>query len=322
MKYVFFILLLMCTAARADDDLAKYKLGYLLFFDPILSEKGQVSCATCHKPDHGFSDGKKRAVGQDDRLGPFHTPTVLNAAKIPNRSMFWNGRRTGLFNQASGPIENPDEMGNQTVGQVAARIARLPGYQELFRKAYTDGIISSRRMLECIVMFEEQGLVATDCLATRHMNGEETVLSDSAKRGAELYIKNCKTCHPAPYYTTGRFANTGIEYRSGGNNLGYEATTNNREHRRMYKIPTLLDCTGRYPLCHDGSMPNVETLLRHYGVGGKIARTNQADALIHKDIASIRLTEKNVTDLSAFLHEGLKPLDYPNYIEIPKEFPR
>ena len=38
-------------------------LGRYLFFDPLLSGDGSVSCASCHHPDLGFSDGRPRAIG-------------------------------------------------------------------------------------------------------------------------------------------------------------------------------------------------------------------------------------------------------------------
>ncbi len=42
-------------------------LGRLLFFDPLLSGDGQVSCASCHQPEKGFADGLPRSVGASSR---------------------------------------------------------------------------------------------------------------------------------------------------------------------------------------------------------------------------------------------------------------
>ena len=41
----------------------KVELGKLLFFDPILSGQNTISCAHCHHPDFGFSDGRKLSMG-------------------------------------------------------------------------------------------------------------------------------------------------------------------------------------------------------------------------------------------------------------------
>ena len=48
---------------RSEKALAK--LGKQLFFDPILSESNQVSCASCHDPDLAWGDGRRRAFGHD-----------------------------------------------------------------------------------------------------------------------------------------------------------------------------------------------------------------------------------------------------------------
>ena len=42
---------------------AKIELGRLLFYDPILSGEQDVSCATCHHPAFGYSDGRDLPIG-------------------------------------------------------------------------------------------------------------------------------------------------------------------------------------------------------------------------------------------------------------------
>src|SRR5206468_3337980 len=42
---------------------AKVRLGRRLFFDPLLSGDGTVSCASCHRPEHGFAGPEPRAAG-------------------------------------------------------------------------------------------------------------------------------------------------------------------------------------------------------------------------------------------------------------------
>src|ERR1700733_15372108 len=49
----------------ASDPLTPEKIerGRTLFFDARLSADGTIACATCHRPDRGFSDGRTVAVG-------------------------------------------------------------------------------------------------------------------------------------------------------------------------------------------------------------------------------------------------------------------
>jgi cytochrome c peroxidase len=59
---------------------AKVELGKQLFFDPRLSSDGTVSCATCHNPVLGFTDGRPVSMGVVDQEGGRSAPTVINLA--------------------------------------------------------------------------------------------------------------------------------------------------------------------------------------------------------------------------------------------------
>jgi cytochrome c peroxidase len=52
-------------------------LGRRLCYDPILSVDNTVSCASCHHPDHGFSDGKQFSEGVEKKRETPNSPTVF-----------------------------------------------------------------------------------------------------------------------------------------------------------------------------------------------------------------------------------------------------
>jgi cytochrome c peroxidase len=56
--------------APADNHftVARAELGRALFFDPRLSAKGSMSCASCHNPALGWSDGLPTAVGHNMKV--------------------------------------------------------------------------------------------------------------------------------------------------------------------------------------------------------------------------------------------------------------
>ena len=97
----------------ADKDnpmtVEKVELGRKLFFDTALSADHTMSCATCHDPDKGWSNGLPLAEGVNGQSGKRNVPTIVNAAF--NRAQFWDGRAYSLEGQALGPILNKDEMG-------------------------------------------------------------------------------------------------------------------------------------------------------------------------------------------------------------------
>src|SRR5215510_8229581 len=93
---------------------SRVELGYLLFFDPILSGDKTTACASCHHPDYGMADGLPKGIGAGghgygaQRAGTQHagtarvlqrnTPSIFNVAFNP--LLFWDGRVATLEEQA------------------------------------------------------------------------------------------------------------------------------------------------------------------------------------------------------------------------------
>jgi cytochrome c peroxidase len=112
-----------------SDQPAASQLGRTLFFDARLSARGDVSCATCHRPTQDWTDGlplPQTAAGHGRRR---HTPSLWNVAY--NRWFFWDGRADSLWAQALKPIEDEREMGGSRVA-----VARLISSDRALRQAY------------------------------------------------------------------------------------------------------------------------------------------------------------------------------------------
>src|SRR5215469_10995211 len=118
----------MAVKAPASNPLTaeKVALGKRLFFDTRLSEDGWISCASCHDPNHGFSDPRKLSVGMLGQRGKRHAPTLLGRGF--GESQFWDGRAASLEEQVLQPIVNPDEMG-ATIESVLQRLHQDPRYR-------------------------------------------------------------------------------------------------------------------------------------------------------------------------------------------------
>src|SRR5947209_14711731 len=69
---------------------ARVALGRRLFFDPLLSADGSIACATCHRPDHGFSAPEPLPRGVNGKPVTRRPPTLFNRAY--GTSFFWDGR--------------------------------------------------------------------------------------------------------------------------------------------------------------------------------------------------------------------------------------
>lgn len=86
---------------RVADRREAALLGQRLFFETSLSASGRVSCASCHQPGRGWSNGEPLADGE--RLTRRHVPTLWNVAY--GRWFFWDGRADSLWSQALEVLE-------------------------------------------------------------------------------------------------------------------------------------------------------------------------------------------------------------------------
>jgi cytochrome c peroxidase len=77
-----------------EPDMARVKLGHLLFYDPILSGNREVSCATCHHPDLGTADALSLGLG-DGGVG-LGTKRVIDPGNLPEQRIPRNA--PGLWN--------------------------------------------------------------------------------------------------------------------------------------------------------------------------------------------------------------------------------
>ena len=84
----------LSDADFAPENPVTAALGQLLFYDPILSGNREVSCATCHHPALGTSDGMSLGIGDGGTgIGPDRVfdPDNPPEQRIPRNSMaLWN----------------------------------------------------------------------------------------------------------------------------------------------------------------------------------------------------------------------------------------
>lgn len=86
----------------------RVELGKKLFFEPLLSKSGIISCNTCHNLARGGVDGIPASTGHKWTPNPHHVnaPTVYNS--VFNTVQFWDGRAAHLAAQAQGPMTAED----------------------------------------------------------------------------------------------------------------------------------------------------------------------------------------------------------------------
>ena len=171
---------------------AKVELGKQLYFDKRLSIDNTVSCASCHDPNKGWSNGTPFATGIKDQVGGRSSPTIINSGY--QYFQFWDGRAKNLEGQALGPIQNPIEMG-LTLEELEKRLNSIDGYVKQFEKAFgtkpnSDGVAKA------IAAFERT-VLSGDAPYDQFKAGNKTALSEAAERGRKVFFNkaSCSSCH-------------------------------------------------------------------------------------------------------------------------------
>lgn len=279
----------------------KVRLGRWLFHDARLSADGTVSCATCHRSAHGFSEPTAVSTGIRGQQGTRKAPPILNLAFAPSAELFWDGRATGLVEQAKGPLVNPIEMGGTSESVVAA-VASVPGYRRYFREAFGTAEVTLDRIAEAIAAYEAT-LLSGNSRADRFEAGDATALDEEERAGRELFVGRgrCKECHPWPAFTDGKFHNVGIGWDAPDDALprmrdaGRYAHTGEPRDTGAFKTPTLRDCSRRAPYMHDGSVESLEDVVLHYWRGGT------ENPWLSEKIEPLRMPPRVALRLAAYL---------------------
>ncbi len=275
---------------------ARIDLGKKLFFDTRLSSDGNMSCATCHNPAFGWSDGLSTAKGFKSKVLGRASPTVINT--VYNPIQMWDGRKKDLMDQATGPLESPNEMATD-IPKVLAFLNSSEGYKVAFAKAYPGEGINLKTLAKAIAAYEAT-IISNNSPFDRWVKGDKKAMTQQQVKGFRLFTDpnkgNCVVCHSAPNFTDSSFNNVGLA------SFGQENADMGRYEQRKvaaikgaFKTPTIRDITLTAPYFHDGSVATLKEVVAHYNVGG-VVKTN-----LSPNIKVLNLSEQEQADIVAFM---------------------
>ncbi len=297
----------------------KRVLGEFLFWDPILSGRMNVSCATCHHPDHGWADGRMFSIGVDGAgLGPgrrgaletpFHSPSVLNVAYtgLPETEpepgfvsggYFWNLRARTLEEQAVDPIKSEVEMRSsdfleeEIMPEILLRLALIPEYQRLFNAAF-DGPepISEENIAKALVTYQRT-LTTQPTRFDSFLAGDESALTGTEVTGLNKFINGgCTDCHSGPMLA---------------DNL-IDASKPVQVDKPAVRTPSMRNVELTAPYMHDGSRPTLRDAIALYE---------------ERDDLDVTLADDDFGDIEAFL-KTLTDDDFPRQVPayVPSQLP-
>jgi cytochrome c peroxidase len=274
--------------------IASVAFGKQLFFDRGLSVDATVSCANCHKPEFGFADDKPLSVGVKGRLGFRNSGSLTNVAYLPYFNRDGGVKTLDRFSLV--PIEDHDEM-NLNLLVMRDRLSEDQSYINQAKTIYNrrpDAFAVSRALASYLRTF-----ISDNSPYDRYVyEGDRTALNTNQKRGFDLFFGDkakCSSCHIGINLTNYQFENNGLYADYKGKDRGRQRVTDNPDDEGKFRVASLRNIALTSPYMHDGSLPNLEAVLDHYGNHGRSHPTKNAI------IGKINITELDKLDLISFL---------------------
>ncbi|MFL6603413.1 MAG: cytochrome-c peroxidase [Steroidobacteraceae bacterium] len=285
-------------------------LGRYLFFDPILSRDHDLSCASCHQPERGFSDGRARSAGAADRTARAMlkraAPSLWNVGFL--RKLFWDGRAHTLAEQATGPLFSHDEMANSQ-DQIERELNANTTYRRLFAEVYgatATSKLTLSMVLQSLGAFEST-LISINSPYDRYAHGDESALTDAEKRGLNIFrgiTLGCSGCHTPPLFTNDELEITGVPNAPGlpfdPGAGGLPATA---AFKGAFRTPSLRNIERTAPYMHAGQFSTLADVVRFYNDRPGHLAPSEEHLKIDWRMSLRRpvLSEVDINDVVAFL---------------------
>ncbi len=302
------------------------ELGRYLFYDGRMSGRTHpdslMSCATCHIQANSFECG----IDHPEYIGGFThgitgkpTPHVM----LPMINLVWNssGYLWNGFIYSENPnaqfrnIEDLVWMGivaehemNSDTNRAKEVIQNIPGYPELFKKAFGSETVTVKNMGRAIAQFIRT-IISANSKFDKYLRGE-VQLSQSELHGFVLFTTeegaDCFHCHGGygnPLFTTHLYYNNGKDslftgpyedprdrYHVTGDPMDYGA----------YKATTLRNIELTGPYMHDGRFATLDDVIDFYS--HHLLWSPYINPLMHHiNNGGVQLTPNEKTDLKAFI---------------------
>ncbi|MFI5296989.1 MAG: cytochrome-c peroxidase [Polyangiales bacterium] len=304
----------LAARTTAVDD-AKAQLGARLFTDERLSSTGHRSCASCHRPDHAFSDGRSTPGSiRDGRPLPRNTPSLLYVSNAA--ALTWDGRFVEAGAQSLDVLHNLDELGVDDVAMLAT-VQRDASLVEAFRASF-GAAPTTRAIGEAFLAYEARSFAPASSTLDRFARGELESLPTDVAAGLEVFVGKgrCARCHAPPYFggapppdfIHATYGVIGVPTVRDGHVLDPDRGRGLRTHRPLeehaFRTPTVRDVARTAPYFHNGGYETLEQVVDFYDKGGGkglgIPLPNQ-----DLDVRPLKLTPEEKRVLLVLLRDGL-----------------
>lgn len=245
---------------------ARWVLGKKLFYDPILSRTGEISCASCHLASFAFSDTVSFSHGVNNLPGTRNAPTLANVAYHPYFTR--EGGVPSLEMQVLVPIQEHNEFDFNII-EIADKLKANSDYVAMAMEAY-DRTPDHYVITRALATFERSFISGNSLYDQYFFQDNKSVLTEKQKMGMELFFSektNCSACHDGFNFTNYSFENNGL-YNTYEDSGRFRLTKADEDIAR-FKVPSLRNIEKTSPYMHDGSINTLAEVIVHYNSGGK-----------------------------------------------------
>lgn len=293
-------------------------LGRLLFFDPALSGDGRMSCAHCHHPDLGYTDGRRTGMGGPAsgvgpaRAGgvdlPRNSPTLWNVGFLGR--LFWDGRAASLQAQAAEPLFAANEMAS-TPEHIQRTLSANSAYRQLFAQAFdrdSNRQITVDEVTTALAAFQSS-LISLNSRFDRYAHGDQRALSESELRGWNVFrgfVGRCAQCHVPPLFGSDDLAVVGAPPAPGqpyDQGAGALAPLN-AALKGAFKVPTLRNVALTAPYFQAGQFATLSEVMDFYNAprGHAVPAGANVELHWHIHMQKAELSAVDVADVIEFLN--------------------
>lgn len=268
---------------------AKVELGKMLFFDTRLSASKTISCNSCHNIGAGGMDNMPKSIGHGGQEGRRNALSVFNS--VFNIALFWDGRVRSLRDQAKMPIQAANEM-NNTPEDVVATVSSMPGYVEMFTKAFPDQAnpVTFDNVAKALELFQTT-LITPDSAFDRFLRGDDDAINPKQLQGLRKFIShNCVACHRGTNVGGNAFLPFGFLGTPEAkvrpvDDHGRMEITGSLLHDYVFRVAPLRNVVRTAPYFHSGAVWDLHEAVR----------------IMAKSQLNATLPDEDVDDIVAFL---------------------
>lgn len=304
-------------------------LGKQLFQDPQLSNGNVMSCASCHNPDKGFSDGLPKSVSNREGVFTARNAPTLIAAGYSTR-FFWDMRAFDLEKQVVHVIDNDMEF-NTNFDAIVNKLNKNDEYNKLFKEAYggiDKGNINERSISNAIAAYVNS-LKSFNSPFDKYVRNESKDYPENAKRGFNLFMGKaaCGSCHFAPVFNgtvppfymesesevlgiTQGFDSIAPKLDTDLGRMGNGQKVDDHPFfKNSFKTVTVRNAALTAPYMHNGLFADLEDVLAFYNLGGGAGMGLEVENQTLSD-APLELSQQEIDDIIAFMETLSDPPVY------------